>query len=283
MMSIDDTPIPHFADMLRMDGRVFVVIGAGQGIGRLVAHGLSQNGATVVCVGRSKVPTERIAEEVGGVAIVADAQERPDMERLFAEVRERFGRLDGILDTVAVGIAGTVMDVTDENFLWQQENVLKHAYLALQLGAPLMRDSGGGSVVFVGSAAGQRAFEGTAMAYSIFKAALDHLGRIGAVDLGPWNIRVNTASLGLTKTPRWKDISAERLATITPKYPLRRIGESSEAASAILFLLSDMASNVNGVTLVVDGGYSVRSPNPMGSDSEEIKTGWGKEIYEKAD
>lgn len=279
-MSTDNTPVPHYADMLRMDGKVFVVIGAGQGIGRQVAHGLYQNGAKVVCVGRGKEATERVAAEVHGTAFVGDAQNRSDVERLFAEVRDKFGRLDGILDTVAVGIAGTVLDMSDEDYQWQHDNVLRHAVLALQLGAPLMRDSGGGSIVFVGSLAGQRVFGGGAMAYSIFKAALEHLARVAAVELGESGIRVNTATLGLTKTPRWQDLPQERVDLITPKIPLHRICETTEVASAVLFLLSDMASHVTGATLVIDGGFSIKSPNPFGADDEKTKHGWSKEIYE---
>ena len=272
-MAFDQTHVPSYADLIRLDGQVFVVLGAGQGIGRQAAHALAQGGATVVCVGRGKEATENVAKEVGGVAFLGDAQERDDMQRLFAEVRERFGKLNGIVDIIAIGIQGGVLDMTDADYQWQHDNVLRHAFLALQLGAPLMRDSGGGAVVLVSSIAGQRVWPGITLAYSIFKAALDHMTRVAAVELGPLGIRVNTVSPGLVKTPRWQTKSAEWFAKVAEAYPLRRIGEPSEIGSVILFLASEMARNMTGQILVADGGLSVQSPLPVSADM----AGWTKD------
>jgi 3-oxoacyl-[acyl-carrier protein] reductase len=271
----DNTPVPSYPKQIRQDGRVFVVIGAGQGIGRQVAHAIAQCGGLAVCVGRSRARTQRIAREVGGAAILADAQNRGDVEQLFAQVRERYGRLDGIVDTVAIGIGGSLLDLTDENYAWQHDNVLRHAFLALQLGAPLMHETGGGAVVLVSSVAARRAFEGAPLAYGMFKAALEHLGRMAAVELGPLGIRVNTVSPGLTKTPRWQEMPREYFDELMWKYPLRRIGESQDVAGAVLFLLSDLSRNITGVTLQVDGGYSVQSVSPA---ADGVKP-WEKSLY----
>jgi len=273
LMAFDETPVANYADLSRLDGQVFVVLGAGQGIGRQAAHALSQSGATVVCVGRRAEPTEQVAREVGGVAILADAQDRGDMERLFADVKARFGKLNGIVDIIAIGIQGSVLAMTDEDYQWQHDNVLRHAFLALQIGAPLMKDSGGGTVVLVSSVAGQRVWPNITLGYSIFKAALDHMTRVAAVELGPMGIRVNTVSPGLIKTPRWQTQSPEWYEKVSQSYPLRRIGDPSEIGSVILFLSTDLSRNMTGQILVADGGLTIQSPSPVSADM----AGWSKD------
>jgi NAD(P)-dependent dehydrogenase (short-subunit alcohol dehydrogenase family) len=269
-----DQPAVQYADLMRLDGQTFVVLGAGQGIGRQSALALSQMGANVVCVGRRKEPTEAVAREVGGVAILADAQDRDDMERLFAEVMTRFGRLNGVVDVIAIGVQGGVLNMTDEDWYWQYDNVLRHAFLAMQLGAPHMKASGGGSFTFVSSVAGQVTWPGATIGYSSAKAALDHLTRVAAVELGPLGIRVNIVSPGLIKTPRWRSQEAEWYERVAQSYPLRRIGEPSEIASVILFLASRLAANVTGQVVVADGGLSLQSPSPV---SQDMSSGWSRE------
>jgi len=272
-MAFDETPVPNYADLGRLDGQVFVVLGAGQGIGRQTAHALAQAGAQVVCVGRRQEPTERVAAEVGGVAMLADAQDRVAMEQLFAEIKERFGKLNGIVDIIAIGVRGGVLEMTDEDYQWQHDNVLRHAFLALQLGAPLMRESGGGTVVLVSSVAGQRVWPNITLGYSIFKAALDHMTRVAAVELGPMGIRVNTVSPGLVRTPRWQTQTPEWYAKVSESYPLRRIGEPSEIGSVILFLATDLSRNMTGQILVADGGLTIQSPSPVSADM----AGWSRD------
>lgn len=263
-MTFDETPAPDYRSLLRLDGKVFVILGAGQGIGRQAAHALSQAGACVVCVGRRAQPTERVASEVGGVAITIDAQDRRQMERLFAEVERRFGRLDGIVDILGGAIPGGVLTLSDEDYASVHDASLRHAFLALQLGAPLMRTSGGGSAVLISSVAGQNVWPGGSLGYAMFKAALDQLVRATAVELGPLGIRVNAVAPGLTRTPKLESQSAEWFETAAQSYPLRRAAEASDIAAAILFLASEMARNITGQIIVSDGGLSIQCPSPVG-------------------
>jgi NAD(P)-dependent dehydrogenase (short-subunit alcohol dehydrogenase family) len=262
-MEFDETPVPDFGGLTRLDERVFVVLGAGQGIGRQAAHALSQFGARVVCVGRRPEPTERVAKEVGGTAFVGDAQDRATVTRLFEQVDSEHGRLDGIVDVIAMGVQGGVLDIGDEDWDWQFDNVLRHAYLALQLGGPLIERSGGGTVTFVSSVAATAVWENTAVGYSVSKAALNQLVRVAAVELGPRGVRVNAVSPGLHTTPRWQGKSPEWYAEVARSYPLRRIGDPSEVGAAILFLSTDMSRNMTGQILVLDGGLTLQSPPPV--------------------
>src|SRR4051794_19521398 len=100
MTSTDDTPVPDYLSRLRLDGAAYVVVGAGQGIGRQTSHALAQAGASVLTVDLDPSLADEIAAEVGGVACVADARERDDVERIVAEAKTAFGRFDGVVDIV---------------------------------------------------------------------------------------------------------------------------------------------------------------------------------------
>src|SRR5256885_807232 len=103
-MEFDETEVPDYGGLMGLDGRAFVVLGAGSGIGRQTTHALAQQGATVVCVGRREEPTRRVAAEVNGRAFVGDAQDRSAVERLFDEIEAEHGHLDGIVNIIATGI-----------------------------------------------------------------------------------------------------------------------------------------------------------------------------------
>jgi NAD(P)-dependent dehydrogenase (short-subunit alcohol dehydrogenase family) len=263
MPDFDETPIPDYAGRATLAGRVFTVFGAGNGIGRQSAHALAQFGATVVCVGRGAPATERVAAELGGVAILGDMTKRADVERLFAEVEERFGCLDGIVDIIALNRPGAMLELTEEDWDWQFRNVLLHAVHAVQVGGPRIAASGGGSITLIGSLAGLMSTLGS-VHYGTFKAALHHFTRLAGVQFGPSHVRVNCVIPGLTITPRLVELfGEERIAEMSRDYPLGRMPDASDVASAVVFLATDLGRNLTSQLLVVDGGASVRAAAPI--------------------
>jgi NAD(P)-dependent dehydrogenase (short-subunit alcohol dehydrogenase family) len=263
MSDFDETPIPDYAGRATLAGKVFVVMGAGNGIGRQSAHAVAQFGAKVVCVGRSAPATERVAAELGGTAMLGDMTKRADAERLCADVQERFGRLDGIVDIIALNRPGAMMELTEEDWDWQFRNVLLHAIHAVQVGGPLIAAGGGGSITFVGSLAGLMSTLGS-VHYGTFKAALHHFTRLAGVQLGPSQVRVNCVVPGLTVTPRLIELFGEtRIAEMSQDYPLGRMPDASDVANAVVFLASDLARHLTSQLLVVDGGASVRAAPPI--------------------
>ena len=119
MTRADDTPIPDYANMLRLDGRRYVVLGSGQGMGRQVAHALVQNGARIVCVDRERERSEDVARECGNDSIAwpGDASDRETMKRLFADVGDAFGgKLDGVVDIVGQAQYARLGELTND--LW---------------------------------------------------------------------------------------------------------------------------------------------------------------------
>ena len=256
----DDSPVPDYRGLLLLEQRVFIVLGAGQGIGRQAAHALAQAGAKVICVGRRQEPTEAVAAQVGGIAMLGDANVRADMERIAAETMERCGRIDGLVDILGEPLIKPLLQVTDEEWQWQFDASLRHAFLATQIMAPLMARSGGGSLVFVSSTSGtvivpQRA------GYASSKAALEQFVKAAAVECGELGVRINAVAPGLVSTPRVKKyMPAETLRRAASLYPLGKIGTPPQIASVILFLAGDLSAHVNGQTLLAEGGMAARSP-----------------------
>ncbi len=260
MDEIDTSDVPDFRAMGRLDGRVFVVLGAGQGIGRQSAHALAQAGAKVVCVGRRAEPTEHVAREVGGLAIRADATSRADMQRLADDTLARCGAVHGLVDILGMPRVKPLVDFTDEDWDWQFDASLRHAFLAMQVFAPRIGAQGGGAMVFVSSTSG-KVISSDRAAYAASKAALQQLVAAAAIEFGALKVRVNAVAPGLVLTPRVRStVPAENLARSAALYPLGKLGTPAEIAAVILFLSSGLSSHVNGQTVYAEGGVSARSP-----------------------
>lgn len=253
----DSNAVPEYRAMLGLADRGFVVFGAGEGIGRQTCHALSQAGARVVCVDREPALAERVAEEVRGVPATADATQRAEVERVFALADEALGpRLSGIVDIVGMAHIGPIVSIDDEAWDRQFDIVLRHVYLTLQLGSPRLQARGGGTMVYVGSISGEVSVPSQAV-YGTAKAALHHLVRCAAHELGPAGIRVNAIAPGVVRTPRLlKGLNEALWQRLSDLNPLRRVAIPSEIAAAILFLASDLSGYVTGNVLTLDGGIS---------------------------
>jgi NAD(P)-dependent dehydrogenase (short-subunit alcohol dehydrogenase family) len=264
MSDLDTSPTPDYGKLLRMDGKVFVVFGAGAGMGRQTAHALAQMGAKVVCIGRGKEATEKVAAEIGGLAILGDMSVRADAEAVFARIEADYGRLDGVVDIIGMNQAVKLMDLRDEHWTAMVAQNLLHAVHAIQLGGPMIAKSGGGSITLVGSFAGMAATSGSPH-YGAVKAGLHQLTRLAGIELASSNVRVNAVVPGLTATPKLvRILGQERLDGMAGAFPLGRIPQSADIAGAILFLASGLANNVTSQLVLVDGGVSVRAASPLG-------------------
>lgn len=265
MTRTDDTPVPDYPGLLRLDGRRFVVIGAGQGIGRQASHALASAGARLMTVDVDGDLAADIAGEVGAESFVGNATERSDVERLFEHADAKLGGIDGVVDIIGMARYAHLTEMTDEEWDWHFDIVLRHAFLAMQHAGRAMASGGGGAMVFVASVSGITSAPRHG-AYGAAKAGLMSLVRTGAVELGPSNIRVNAVAPGVVWTPRVSAFLGEAGRTLnTDNTPLRRVAQPADIAAAILFLASDLAGYVTGQTLVVDGGVGAKFPYPMGN------------------
>jgi NAD(P)-dependent dehydrogenase (short-subunit alcohol dehydrogenase family) len=257
--SLDVSDVPDYAAMLRLDGKRFVVLGAGQGIGRQAAHALASVGARVVCADVDADRARAVAAEVGGLASIGNAASRETVRDLFAYAGSELGGLDGVVDIIGMARYKTLAELTDDDWQWHRDMGVRHAYLTIQYAAPLLTAAGGGSISFVASIAGLRGSAGLGP-YGVEKAGLMSLARTAAVELGPAGIRVNTVAPGPIRTPRaeanpaWTDDLLEENINRTP---LRKLGYPPDVAATLLYLSTPLSSHVSGQTIVLDGGFTV--------------------------
>ncbi len=252
-----------FLSALRLDGRGTIVLGAGQGIGEATCRALAQAGAKVLCVDIDAALADAVAASVGGVACVADVTRRADMERIFATAVDAFGGVRGVVDIVGMAKLVPLAKFTDQDYEWQFDIGLRHAYLALQIGAPIVARSGGGSFTFVGSISGIGSLPNEVI-YGASKAALHHLARAAAVELGPMGIRVNAIAPGFVRTPRLdRLVTPQRWEEIGAEIPLAHVASPDQVAGPLLFLTSDLSSHVSGAILAIDGGLGAMAAIPQ--------------------
>ena len=258
MTRTDDTEVPDYSAGLRLDGRNFVVLGAGQGIGRQACHALAAVGARVFGVDVDAGLADDIAKEVNGIAWAGDAIDPDSAARLYQDAEDQLGRIDGIVDIIGMAKYAGLLDTDADSWKWHHGIVLQHAINAVRLGAPRMIAAGGGVLTVVASVSGMQSAPSHG-AYGAYKAALMSLVRTAAVELGPKGIRVNAVAPGLVMTPRvagyLSEAEKERGAR---NAPLRRSAFPADVAQAILFLCTGLSSYITGQTIVVDGGVSAK-------------------------
>jgi NAD(P)-dependent dehydrogenase (short-subunit alcohol dehydrogenase family) len=242
----------------RFTGRSAIVTGAGGGIGRAIALALAAEGAQVLIVGRNQ---DKLDETVSlarqrmtsARCDVSDAEAVAELEQ---RARLEFGGLDVLVDNAATGVNSafheTPLHVLDAVIATN----IRGAYLILQVGLRLMLESGGGSIVVVGSLGGLRPAP-RASAYGMSKAAVHAMTRHAAMEYADRNIRVNTVAPGATETPLLNAVADEVKATMAAAIPLGRIATADQVARVALFLASDDADHVTGQLWGVDGGSSI--------------------------
>lgn len=245
-------------DRFRLDSQVTLVTGAAAGIGRAIAKLFAAAGSAVVVTDRNEDGAGLVAEDIraaGGRAIglACDVTKEADLEAAVSAAADGFGALT-ILVNNAGGGGPKPFDMPMSDFEWAYQLNVFSLFRLTQLAAPHMQKAGGGAVLNISSMAGENTNIRMA-SYSSSKAAVNHLTRNVAFDLGPMGIRVNCIAPGAIKTDALAKVMTPEIEKAMLKHtPLGRLGEADDIANAALFLCSPAASWVSGQVLTVSGG-----------------------------
>jgi NAD(P)-dependent dehydrogenase (short-subunit alcohol dehydrogenase family) len=243
---------------IRLDGKVALVTGASKGIGRAIAATMAASGATVVLVSRKQDQLDEAAASMTGrvVAVAANTGDVEAGRRVIAETVERFGSLDVLVNNAATNpYYGRTLGVDESRFDKTFQVNLRGPLFWSQAAWDASMKARPGVIVNVASVGGLRA-EGGLGVYNLTKAALIHLTRQLASELGP--TRVVGVAPGLVKTDFAKVLVDNFGDKLAESLPLRRLGEPQDVANLVTFLASDAASWITGETYVLDGGAGVR-------------------------
>jgi NAD(P)-dependent dehydrogenase (short-subunit alcohol dehydrogenase family) len=248
---------------MKLKGKVAVVTGAGQGIGRGIAEAFADHGADVVINDLTvDSRTDEVRENIESkgrraVVIAGNVSQRQDVERLFDQAWDAFGQVDVLVNNAGIETIVPFTELTDKQWEDVTNTNLKSEWMCSQAFCKrLIAEGRKGSIINIGSIQAARVLPGRTH-YAPSKLAIEALTRNVSAEVGPYGIRVNCIHPGLIDTPmiRWVLESPDILPHVVAQISLGRPGLPCEIGSVAAFLASDEAAYVTGQSLYVDGGW----------------------------
>lgn len=248
---------------LSFEGKVAIVTGATSGIGKATARALANHRCDVMLTGRNQVKLIELEEEISSTGVrcqvmAGDIRDHQFRSRLIEETVTRLGQMDILINSAGVIQMGTIENTPMEEYDRLMDINLRSIFHLTQLAIPYLERTKG-NIVNVSSVAGLRSFPGI-ISYCISKAGLDQLTRCAALELAPKGIRVNAVNPGVvvtslhTNSGMTEDQYQSFLEKGKETHPIGRVGTPEEVADLILFLASESAGWITGVTYSIDGG-----------------------------
>ena len=248
----------------RLAGKVAVITGGGSGIGAGTVRRFVAGGAKVLIADLDAARGQALADELGQDAafLSTDVSKEEEVAAMIAEATDLFGRLDCLFNNAGFGGAlGPIAETSVEDYDLTMDVLLKGVFLGMKHAAPVMQAQGSGSIISTASVAGLRAGYGPHL-YSVAKAAVIHLTKTVALELGEHNVRVNAICPGFIATPLaagHPDSDDARLDRMrqgaATSQVMGRVGEPDDIAAMAEFLASDDSAWITGREFVVDGGF----------------------------
>ncbi|MGJ7511178.1 SDR family NAD(P)-dependent oxidoreductase [Variovorax sp. GT1P44] len=245
----------------KLEGKIALVTGGTTGIGLASAQALAAEGAKVFITGRRQAELDAAVASIGkgAVGVRSDASKLADLDRLYAEIKQKAGRLDVLFANAGGGDMLPLSEVTEQHYDQIFDRNVKGVLFTVQKALPLLVD--GSSVILTASTT---SVKGTAAfsVYSASKAAVRNFARSWVLDLKDRGIRVNAISPGPVRTPGLVELAPSKeaqdglLGYLASLVPMGRLGDPAEIGRAVVFLASSDSSFVNGAELFVDGGMA---------------------------
>lgn len=251
-----------------MSAKTALVTGGSKGVGRGIAYGLAAAGWDVAInyhsdkAGAEETLREMERHGVRGLAVAGDVGNKEDVDRMFGEVLEGFGRLDCLINNAGRQTFASLLDLSEEDWDKTIKTNLKGSFLCTQAGARILKEQGeGGSIINIGSGANKQPFMNL-IDYCASKGGLDQLTRVSACELGQYGIRVNCVAPGAIEIERTREESPDYSGTWSPLTPMGRVGVPEDIASMVVHLAGDGANFITGQTIYVDGGLWTKTHWP---------------------
>lgn len=254
----------------RLQDKITVVTGSTRGLGFAIAQEFQREGGKVAIVGRDQGAVNTAVQRLGGrsdrlIGSLADVTSASDIHSLLDELEMRWGRVDVLVNNAggALGTPHQLSEVREADWDLVVDVNLKGAFLCCQAVIPRMASAAGGAIVNMSALAGHWHASLAGVQYVAAKAGVEGLTRQLAYEWGHANIRVNAVAPSVTLSgdrvrSLWEAKSETEVKRTIDSIPLRRLGTPKEVASAVVFLASDDASFVTGITLDVNGGRFLR-------------------------
>ncbi|MBI5652575.1 MAG: SDR family oxidoreductase [Chloroflexi bacterium] len=257
---------------LGLQNKIALVAGASKGLGKAVALGLAREGASVAIVARDHARVESAAQDIRdatgaqALAITADVTRREDIQRAVDETIKQFGAIHILITNAGGPPPGQFVALTEEQWQAAVNLTLMSAVRMSAAVVPLMQKQKWGRIIHITSASVKHPIDNLMLSNSI-RSAVIGLGKTQATELAKDGILVNSVCPGWTETERVGELMADRatraktdartqFAAIENQIPMGRMGKPEEFANVVVFLASECASYVNGITLPIDGGFT---------------------------
>lgn len=236
--------------------KIALVTGSTNNIGKSIAETLSKSGFHVIITSRNEEEAKEVSEHltVHGSCFRVDFSDSGEIENLFRHIKEKFGRLDVLVNNVAYTKNESILDCDLATWEYTINTNLRSYYLCTKHAAEIMRAQDGGVIVNITVSSTRGAKD--KFSYMVSKGGINYLTMCAAIDLAPFNIRVNAVGSGLVGTPVGYREFVDRPYT-NQRIPIGHIGEPLNVAEAVAFLVSDKARYIVGAMLPVDGGLNI--------------------------
>jgi len=245
---------------MEFEGKVALVTGSGQGIGLAAVRAFAAQGAAVVLNDVNRETLEKAASDLrnNGVrclAVKADTSRKTEVDSLFAQVKEEFGKLDVLVNNAGITRDAFLHKMTEEQWRQVIDVNLTGVFFCLQAAAVMMREAGSGAIINLSSNA-RYGNPGQAN-YSAAKEGIVGLTRTAAMELASRRIRVNAISPGPIDTPMLRAVPEKALQSFLAFVPMGRVGSVDELSQLILYLASERSSYITGQVINCDGGWKM--------------------------